>query len=64
MVKYATKFQLVVFSPGASVVRFGPDDYGLYGRGFRNDFGTSLMARGTEAEVRSLVHDQRQETRC
>jgi len=62
--KYATRFQMVVFANGSRVVRLGADDYGLYGRGFRNDFGTSLMARGTESEVRGLVHDGRQETRC
>lgn len=29
------------------IVRFGENDYGVYARGYRNSYGTSLAFRGT-----------------
>ena len=53
MTLYATRFQLVVVD--SYLVRLGEDDYGLYGRRYRNpQFGTPLMARGTLAELEAL----------
>lgn len=54
MVKHATNFEMVMSAGSGYIVRFGPDDYGLYGRRYRNRFGTPLMARGTEAEMQAL----------
>jgi hypothetical protein len=52
MTLYATRFELVVVD--SYVVRLGDGDFGLYGRRYRNRFGTPLMARGTEAELAAL----------
>jgi hypothetical protein len=54
MTLYASRFQLAMLAGLGNVVRFGADDYGLYHRQHRNAFGTSLMARGTEAELDAL----------
>lgn len=48
----------VLTTDNTCVVRFGDDDFGLYVRGRRNEFGTGLAVRGTLDEVlrvRSLV---------
>lgn len=57
MIKYATNFQMVMHAAEANVVKLGEDDYGLYdtSRSVRNSFGTSLMARGTKAEIEALT---------
>jgi hypothetical protein len=54
MTLHATRFELVMNAADGYVVRFGEDDYGLYGRRYRNRFGTPLMARGTAAELAAL----------
>lgn len=33
-------------------VQYDDDEYGLYAAGRRNNFGTSLAARGTKGEIR------------
>ena len=53
MTLYATRFELVVVD--SYLLRFGEDDFGLYGRRYRNtQLGTPLMARGTLAELEAL----------
>jgi hypothetical protein len=59
MVLHATRFELVMNAARGRLVRLGADDFGLYGpRGFRNAFGTPLMARGTRAELVAVVRPQ------
>jgi hypothetical protein len=54
---HATRFELAVAD--CYLVRLGDDDYGLYGRRYRNRFGTPLMARGTAVELAGLVGGRR-----
>lgn len=60
MVKHASQFQLVMGIREESdytLVDYKLDgsDCGLYMRGFRNSFGTTLAVRGTRAELEALV---------
>lgn len=58
MEKHANNFQLAMYAGNAGLLAFSKegDDYGLYAKGkmFRNSFGTSLLARGTLAEMSAL----------
>lgn len=50
--KYRTQLLL---ARRLDVVKLGTDDYGVYASGQRGEYGTSLMARGTEREVVDLL---------
>lgn len=51
---YASKFQLAINRNTAYIIQWNKDECGLYGRSFRNNFGTSLMAKGTRKEMEEL----------
>lgn len=54
---YKFRTQLVM-ARSVNVVRLGNDDYGVYTSGTGNgEFGTPLMARGTEREVVDFLVD-------
>jgi len=62
MEKYTSNFQLTMHARDADIVRLGVDregneDCGLYGSRVRNDFGTSLLARGTREEMERLKRE-------
>ncbi len=56
MEKHATKFEMVMNAGNARLVALNreADDYALYAPRFRNSFGTSMLARGTKAEMVAL----------
>jgi hypothetical protein len=60
MQKLVSQFQLMMACQSRQakrIVDFSDKEAGLYISGHRNNFGTTLMARGPRAELEALVND-------